>query len=163
MGNINFENGKQEVGSIFTGDYVEQPNNIGGQQEGGPKENAGSIAGVMQPPIGMGGYVGGFVGGEQQEDVQQASGYVGGFVGTQQAGGYVSNEIEEVKTGLPAKTSLWTRFKAFLFKEVDLTQEITIELTAKEEKVLSEVHDFLFQELSFKGFMNILKIGRDKK
>lgn len=165
MGNINFNNGNQEVGSIFTGDYVGQQNNIGVNQEGTPKEDAGSIAGVMQPPIGMGGYVGGFVGGQQQgeEEIQQASGYVGGFVGTQQAGGYVSNEIEEVKSGLPAKPSLWTRFKAFLFQEVDLTQEITIELTAKEEKVLTEVHDFLFQELSFKGFMNILKIGRDKK
>ena len=36
-------------------------------------------------------------------------------------------------------------------------------LSSKEEKVLNEVHDFLFQELSFKGFMDILKIGNDKK
>lgn len=135
MGNIKFENEIQESGSIFTGDYVGPANRqIGGQQQGAPKEDAGSIAGVMQPPIGMGGYVGGFIGGEQQENQQQASGYVGGFVGAGQVGGYVSNEIQEVKTGLPAKPSLWTRFKAFLFQEVDLTQEITIELSAKEEK-----------------------------
>lgn len=156
--------GIQESGGIYTGSGVGQQNNMGGNQEGVPKEDAGSIAGVMQPPIGMGGYVGGFVGGQpQQQEEQQASGYVGGFVGAQQVGGYVSNDLEEVKTGLPAKPSLWTRFKAFLFQEIDLNREITIELTEKEEKVLTEVHDFLFQELSFKGFMNILKIGKDKK
>ena len=160
MGNINFGNGKEEAGSVFTGEYVGQ-NNVGGQQ--GPKEDAGSIAGIMQPPVGMGGYVGGFVGGQQQENNQQASGYVGGFVGAGQVSGYGANGMQEARAELPVKPNLWTRFKAFLFQEVDLTQEITIELSAKEEKVLSEVHDFLFQELSFKGFMNILKIGNDKK
>lgn len=161
MGNINFGNGNEEAGSVFTGEFGGQQNNIGGQQ--GPKEDAGSIAGVMQPPVGMGGYVGGFVGGQQQEQSQQASGYVGGFVGAGQVSGYAANEMQEARAELPVKPSLWTRFKAFLFQEVDLTQEIAIELSAKEEKVLSEVHDFLFQELSFKGFMNILKIGNDKK
>lgn len=161
MGNINFGNGNEEAGSVFTGEFGGQQNNIGGQQ--GPKEDAGSIAGVMQPPVGMGGYVGGFVGGQQQEQSQQASGYVGGFVGAGQVSGYAANEMQEARAELPVKPSLWTRFKAFLFQEVDLTQEISIELSAKEEKVLSEVHDFLFQELSFKGFMNILKIGNDKK
>ncbi len=160
MGNINFGSGNEEAGSVFTGEFGGQQNNMGGQQ--GPKEDAGSIAGVMQPPVGMGGYVGGFVGG-QQEQSQQASGYVGGFVGAGQVSGYTANEMQEARAGLPVKPSLWTRFKAFLFQEVDLTQEIAIELSAKEEKVLSEVHDFLFQELSFKGFMNILKIGNDKK
>ena len=142
MGNINFGNGNEEAGSVFTGEFGGQQNNMGGQQ--GPKEDAGSIAGVMQPPVGMGGYV-------------------GGFVGAGQVSGYTANEMQEARAGLPVKPSLWTRFKAFLFQEVDLTQEIAIELSAKEEKVLSEVHDFLFQELSFKGFMNILKIGNDKK
>lgn len=164
MGNINYGNEKEKAGSVFTENYVGQPNNVGNQQQG-PKEDASSIAGVMEPSIGFGGYVGGFVGGQQQEN-QQANGYVGGFVGTEQAksSGYVSNEIQEARSkSLPAKPSLWTRFKAFLFQEVDLTKEITIELSAKEEKVLTEVHDFLFQELSFKGFMNILNIGNDKK
>ena len=142
MGNINFGSGNEEAGSVFTGEFGGQQNNMGGQQ--GPKEDAGSIAGVMQPPVGMGGYV-------------------GGFVGAGQVSGYTANEMQEARAGLPVKPSLWTRFKAFLFQEVDLTQEIAIELSAKEEKVLSEVHDFLFQELSFKGFMNILKIGNDKK
>ncbi len=162
MGNINFDKGKENAGGMYTGEFIGQQNN-GAQQ---PKEDAGSIAGVMQPPVGFGGYVGGFVGGQTQEQNQQAGGYVGGFIGTQQAQGtgYVSNEIQEIRSkSLPAKPSLWTRFKAFLFQEIDLTQEITIELSAKEEKVLTEVHDFLFQELSFKGFMDILKIGTDRK
>ena len=40
--------------------------------------------------------------------------------------------------------------------------KVVVELSPKEHKVLTEVHDFLFQELSFKGFMDILKIGNDK-
>lgn len=166
MGNINFGNNKGNYeGSIFTGDYIGQQNDAIGQQKQAPKEDAGSIAGVMQPPIGYGGYVGGYVG-EQQGNSQQAGGYVGGFVGTEQAqsSGYVSNKIEVSENSKAlAKPSLWTRFKAFLFQEIDLTQEITIELSAKEEKVLTEIHDFLFQELSFKGFMDILKIGTNRK
>ena len=70
-------------------------------------------------------------------------------------------EFDEKK--LPVKRGLWSRFKSFLFQEIDLTSEVKIELSSKEEKVLNEVHDFLFQELSFKGFMDILKIGNDKK
>ncbi len=97
----------EEAGSVFTGEFGGQQNNMGGQQ--GPKEDAGSIAGVMQPPVGMGGYVGGFVGG-QQEQSQQASGYVGGFVGAGQVSGYTANEMQEARAGLPVKPSLWTRF-----------------------------------------------------
>lgn len=166
MGNINFGSGNEKYeGSIFTGDYKGEQNDFSGQQKQAPKEEAGSIAGVMQPPIGFGGYVGGYVG-EQQDNSQQAGEYVGGFIGTDQvqASGHVSNDMK-ISAGSKAlvKPSLWTRFKAFLFQEIDLTQEITIELSAKEHKVLTEIHDFLFQELSFKGFMNILKIGTDKK
>ena len=56
---------------------------------------------------------------------------------------------------LPTKVSAWTKIKNFLFQEIDLFQEvdlnkpIVLELTPKEEKVLTEVHDFLFQEVKF--------------
>ena len=53
--------------------------------------------------------------------------------------------------------AIWSRIKSFLFQEIDLKQEIRIELSPKEEKVLNEVHDFLFQEVSFKGFKRSLK------
>ena len=56
-----------------------------------------------------------------------------------------------------AKPSVWSKMKSFLFQEIDLKQEIRIELSPKEEKVLNEVHDFLFQEVSFKGFKRSLK------
>ena len=34
-------------------------------------------------------------------------------------------------------------------QEIDLNKPIVLELTPKEEKVLGEVHDFLFQEVKF--------------
>ena len=147
MGNINFGNQKENIqenaGSIFTGDM--------------PQAKADSFAGAIPQPQG---YAGGFFGtaGKQEE---QAGSYVGGFVAQSKTANYDVEEFDEKK--LPVKRGLWSRFKSFLFQEIDLTSEVKIELSSKEEKVLNEVHDFLFQELSFKGFMDILKIGNDKK
>ena len=52
---------------------------------------------------------------------------------------------ENINTGsnLPAKIGIWSKVKGFLF------QEVVLELTPREEKVLNEVHDFLFQEVKF--------------
>lgn len=50
---------------------------------------------------------------------------------------------------LPAKVSVWSKISGFLFQEVDLNKPIVLELTPKEEKVLTEVHDFLFQDVKF--------------
>ena len=47
---------------------------------------------------------------------------------------------------LPTKISPWTKVKNFLF------QEITVELTPKQEKVFQEVHDFWHQEITWKSF-----------
>ena len=43
---------------------------------------------------------------------------------------------------VPAEISVWTKVKNFLF------QEITVELTPKQEKVFKEVHDFWHQEIT---------------
>jgi hypothetical protein len=71
----------------------------------------------------------------------------GGEVGTGNVvGGYVGpNNAQE----LPTKQTTWGKIRAFLFQEIDLTKPIVLELTPKEEKVLNEVHDFLFQEVKF--------------
>lgn len=58
-------------------------------------------------------------------------------------------EETEEKAGLPAKVGVWSKIKGFLFQEIDLNKPIVLELTPKEEKVLNEVHDFLFQEVKF--------------
>lgn len=47
---------------------------------------------------------------------------------------------------LPTKVSAWTKIKNFLF------QEITVELTPKQEKVFQEVHDFWHQDVTWQGF-----------
>ena len=43
---------------------------------------------------------------------------------------------------VPAEISVWTKVKNFLF------QEITVELTPKQEKVFKEVHDFWHQAIT---------------
>ena len=48
----------------------------------------------------------------------------------------------EVRTEGPAEINTWTKIKNFLF------QEVTFELTPKQEKVFKEVHDFWHQELN---------------
>ena len=48
----------------------------------------------------------------------------------------------EVRTEVPAEINTWTKIKNFLF------QEVTFQLTPKQEKVFKEVHDFWHQELN---------------
>lgn len=48
--------------------------------------------------------------------------------------------------GVPAKVSVWSKVKQFL------CQEITVELTPKQEKVFQEVHDFWHQDVTWQGF-----------
>ncbi len=54
--------------------------------------------------------------------------------------------VEYGKTeALPTKVNAWTKIKNFLF------QEITVELTPKQEKVFQEVHDFWHQDVTWQG------------
>lgn len=61
-----------------------------------------------------------------------------------------------------AKQGLWSRIKAFLFQEIDLTAPIKVELTPYQQKVEDEINEFLHQEVSFKGIFNAFK-GKNKK
>ena len=57
--------------------------------------------------------------------------------------------VETAEAGnLPAVVNTWGKVKALL-KSLDFSRPIVLELTAQEEKVLTEVHDFLFQEIKF--------------
>ena len=58
--------------------------------------------------------------------------------------------VETAEAGnLPMVVNTWTKVKNFLCREIDFSKPIVLEMTAKEEKVLTEVHDFLFQEVKF--------------
>lgn len=60
------------------------------------------------------------------------------------------NLVETQEAGnLPAVVGKWGKIKSLLFREIDWNKPIVLELTEKEEKVLTEVHDFLFQEVKF--------------
>ena len=78
------------------------------------------------------------------------------------------NLAEESAGNLPAEVGVWGKVKSFLLQEVDLNKPIVLELTPKEEKVLTEVHDFLFQEIKFPElhdflFQEITIFGKGKK
>lgn len=55
------------------------------------------------------------------------------------------------------KKGFWSRVKEFLFQEIDWNTPIKVELTPYQQKVEDEINEFLHQEISFKGFINILK------
>ena len=57
---------------------------------------------------------------------------------------------------LPTKQSIWSKIRSFLFQDVDLYAPINVELTPYQQKVEDEINDFLHQEVSFKGFWNIV-------
>lgn len=59
-------------------------------------------------------------------------------------------------SNLPAKVSVWGKVKDFLFQEIDLTAPVVLELTPGEEKFLTGVHDFLFQEVKFSDIHDFL-------
>lgn len=57
--------------------------------------------------------------------------------------------VETAEAGnLPMVVGAWGKIKK-AFSEFDWNKPIVLELTPKEEKVLTEVHDFLFQEIKF--------------
>ena len=53
------------------------------------------------------------------------------------------------------KQGLWSKIKAFLFQEIDLTAPIKVELTPYQQKVENEINEFLHQEVSFKGITKL--------
>lgn len=99
------------------------------------------------------------------EDVKQtenAGNVFGGF--NIQNGGAYNGTIDNNATFKPieknksiTKQGLWSRVKAFLFQEIDLTAPIKVELTPYQQKVEDEINEFLHQEVSFKGIFNIFK------
>ena len=57
---------------------------------------------------------------------------------------------------LPTKPSIWSKIRSFLFQEIDWTAPIKVELTPYQQKVEDEINEFLHQEVSFKGFWNLI-------
>lgn len=80
----------------------------------------------------------------------------------------VENGVPKAGTALPAKVGVWSKVKGFFTQELNFGKPIVLELTPKEEKVLTEVHDFLFQEVKFPElhdflFQEINLFGKKKK
>ena len=103
---------------------------------------------------------------EIDEEVNKQDGVFGGvefegeiaeqLEGVEEAGESAVFQKVEVNN-LPVKQSPWTRIKNFLFKEIDLTAPIKVELTPYQQKVEDEINEFLHQEISIKGFFELLR------
>ncbi len=84
-----------------------------------------------------------------------------GEFGTQQAGSInepANNNVEFKpidRQKAVTKQGLWSKIRAFLFQEIDLTAPIKVELTPYQQKVENEINDFLHQEISFKGIARL--------
>ena len=57
---------------------------------------------------------------------------------------------------LPIKQGFWERFKVFWFKKIDWNKEIKIELTPHQQKIESEINEFLHQEVTWKKIHDFL-------
>ena len=68
---------------------------------------------------------------------------------------------------LPAKPSVWNRFKSFWLQEIDWNKEIKIELTPHQQKIENEINEFLHQEITWEKVHDFLfqevTFGRKKK
>ncbi len=83
----------------------------------------------------------------------------GGTNGGETAGTFTNAEptFKKVEAGnLPTKPSIWSKIRSFLFQEIDWTAPIKVELTPYQQKVEDEINEFLHQEISFKGFWNLV-------
>ena len=78
-------------------------------------------------------------------EIQENAGTVGGELGAN-----VANNGFTVASNLLSQVSVWTKIKNFLF------QEITVELTPKQQKVEDEINAFLHQEITFKKVHDFL-------
>ena len=60
--------------------------------------------------------------------------------------GYTKNsQFKVVGTNLPAKPSIWTKFKNALFSE------IKVQLTPYQQKIENEINEYLHQEITWKS------------
>ena len=64
--------------------------------------------------------------------------------------------VELEKEQLPVKQSRWSKFRNFLFQEIDWNTPIKIQLTPYQQKIEDEINEFLHQEISIKGFWNLI-------
>lgn len=62
--------------------------------------------------------------------------------------------VAQAAGNLPSEVSVWGKVKAFLLQDVN--REIEITMTPYQEKVFKEVHDFWFQDITWKKVKGFL-------
>ncbi len=66
-------------------------------------------------------------------------------------------------SNLPVKPSVWSKIRTFLFQDVKWTAPIKIQLTPYQQKIEDEINEFLHQEISVKGFFDLVFDKNKKK
>ena len=69
---------------------------------------------------------------------------------TPQNAGTIRNE------NLPIKSGFWSKFKSFIFQDIDWKKEIKVELTPHQQKIENEINDFLHQEITWEKIHDFL-------
>jgi len=101
-----------------------------------------------------------FGGIEYDGSFQEQAGNIGGVEGVAEAGAVAEENpvFQRVEAdALPAKQTVWSKIRSFLFQDIDLMMPIKVELTPYQQKIEDEINEFLHQEISFKGFFNLFK------
>ena len=105
----------------------------------------------------------GVFGGVEFQPVEQPNqeNIVGPQVQAESVTGTVFTKVEAAN--LPVKQSVWSKIRTFLFQDVKWSAPIKIQLTPYKEKIEDEINEFLHQEISFKGFFDLVFDKNKKK
>ena len=89
------------------------------------------------------------------EKINEVSGVFGGveIENKQQEN---AGTIMNVSGNLPTKVGFWNKFKAFWLQEIDWNKEIKVELTPYQQKVEDEINEFLHQDITWEKVHNFL-------
>ena len=94
------------------------------------------------------------------EKINEVSGVYGGI----EIGGNTTEQPKQANAGtimqpgsnLPTKIGFWDKFKAFWLQEIDWNREIKVELTPYQQKVEDEINEFLHQDITWEKVHNFL-------
>lgn len=81
---------------------------------------------------------------------------LGGSVEEGQQNPQNAGTIRQVGSNLPAKVGFWNKFKAFWLQDIDWNKEIKVELTPYQQKIEDEINEFLHQEITWKKVHDFL-------
>lgn len=88
------------------------------------------------------------------------------FDNNQNSNGSMQENAGTIRTSVPAKVTVWSKFRNFMLQDIPWDTELKITLTPHQQKVENEVNDFLHQEITWGKVYDFLfqevKFGKNK-